>query len=389
MRALYLAIWLLQWLHSARGAAPASQAETKLEKMQKAADMSENKDIVLTNANFTRFITGVNRDYTTILLFTAASPENRCSECLVAQGLMNRLSKFNTGKISEKATLMWASIDVAHGREVFQKYEIMTAPHVYIVPPKGKWAVMPTNVFRDGLGHFSEELSTALDVPLTVIHDTRPMLILLSALAIIWAAIVQFVNFDVMNVLKALRWRGGWALLSAVIYTLGAGGIVFCIIRQPRWYTMKDGKVKLFSIRQREQYWLEGMVIVFLNACMAMSCVVAYSTMYWRKVPAIIKNFIVCLCIAVFIHCFQEFLALYYLKIPYYSMDKMLPPQLYWLSNPPSTITKSSGLVHRLCRLSYLWLYKYRGLTAFFREFKVYVYQYLVRLVRAFFGLDT
>ncbi|KAG5186911.1 hypothetical protein JKP88DRAFT_262492 [Tribonema minus] len=347
------------------------------------------------------------RPYHVVILFNAAAPHFKCSQCLVIKPKFAELARsyhLVHDVQNEDRPVFWVTIDVDSGKSAFMNVQLQSAPHIFMLPPDKAYPMgkaLPEKLgagthvlLASGPDTFAALFTETTGESLVVLRDMTYLQLAVCLAAALVAVLAHFVVLEPTRMLALVRSKALWLMVSLATYTVGVGGLIYCIIRNPQEYGTKPTginstghKVVLFSTNARDQWWWEGIVVAFLYLLMAGATWGITSAVQWRRAHPLLRNLAVCCCIAVLVHCIREFLALYILKSPWYNFSsqvQMLPAPLAALLST-GTIRKSSGIGFRVVRLSAIWLNQYPGLKAFGRKVKVLLVDYVVRTVKEAF----
>ncbi|KAJ1442975.1 hypothetical protein B484DRAFT_40166 [Ochromonadaceae sp. CCMP2298] len=160
-----------------------------------------------------------------------------------------------------------------------------------------------------------------------------------------------------------------------VCFSVGVSGSISCIIRSSPVYGLgRSGEVQIFSSGGRDQFVLEGVVVVLMTLGAALSAHLTSRATY-IKFP-LVRHLLVLLSMAVCATLFTHIFQVYVIKTPWYTLKDTMPPELHaWMA---ANVKKSSSLFKRLFRVSQIWL-ESKDLSGFYRKFKLLVVDYIMR----------
>ncbi|CAM9583234.1 unnamed protein product [Ectocarpus sp. 6 AP-2014] len=211
-----------------------------------------------------------------------------------------------------------------------------------------------------------------------IVADSSGLLPAALLLGVILGVAAHFLADVPSRVMTAVRHKGLWFTVSLGCYMTGVGGMIYCIIRNPKTHGYhQDGATAMMSAGGRDQFWYEGMVVAVLYLFMSAAILGIYYAASWKRVPSPLRTTAVLACITVLCYVVSVYMALYAKKTPWYNLKEMIPPVISEFHKGP--LKRKHGLLRRLVRLSYLWLDDYTGFWTFCTKLKMLLWDYLVR----------
>mmetsp|Transcript_3095 Transcript_3095/g.4730 ORF Transcript_3095/g.4730 Transcript_3095/m.4730 type:complete len:234 (+) Transcript_3095:228-929(+) len=216
-------------------------------------------------------------------------------------------------------------------------------------------------------------------IELVVLHDMKYLKTLSMLCSFFIALLAHFVIKKPGRILLLVRSKTIWFISSMTAYFIGISGTIYCIIRNPPAWFDGNGNdlLTIFTSMGREQWKYEGLVTAFFQFMFALLVYLMMSVTR-RKMNPILSTLSVCLCLTGIMYCSREFMALYELKTPWYSLQEVVPKTALNLISR-GNVKKRSGIAARLLRMSEIWLFEYTGKEAFVKKFKVIVIDFLLR----------
>ncbi|CAM9974131.1 unnamed protein product [Scytosiphon promiscuus] len=286
--------------------------------------------------------------------------------------------------------VVFARIDVSKGGTTFSNFGVQTAPRMFLVPSRKNFPTTPENLAEfevtqgmsraDGsVDDFLHDLGAITGAQVVILPDSSGLLSGALLLGLVMGLVAHFFADVPSRVLAVVRYKGLWFLVSMGCYMTGVGGMVFCIIRNPKphGYHQQTGATAMFSPGGRDQYWYEGIVVAVLYLIMSLAVLGLYLSAGWKRVPSLVRTTAIIVCVTVLCYVASEYMALYTKKTAWYSLEELLPPVVSEFHKGP--LKRKHGLLKRLVRLSHLWLNEYTGFRPFCLKLKALLWDYLVR----------
>lgn len=377
-------------------AAIAKQEPTKAQKKMEVI-MARGPILTASDTNFTRYAEGNSRPYHLVVLFTAAGPAYNCAACRMIEEPYVKVANAYAQQHNylNENPVVFLRTDIASASHTFQKFGIKTAPHVYLVPRGIAIPAEPelsTYEFTRGmskpdgnLDDFLHDFNAITGSKLVIYPSTEGLLGSAVLMAVVLGILGHFFAEVPSRVITFIRHRALWHIVSLLCYMTGVGGMIFCIIRNPKThgFDQKTGEPDLFSPGGREQFWYEGVVIAFFYLAMSITVVFLYGVAGWRRSPKVVRSAAVLACLTFLCYLSVVYFSMYSRKTAWYSLPQLLPSGLAELHKGP--LKRKHGLLKRVVRLSHLWLNEYTDLTAFRVKFRTLLWDYIVRHVLAVF----
>lgn len=312
-------------------------------------------------------------------------------------------------------------VDIDSGRDSFALFGVDAVPKAYLLPPSTVSSASPApgstqqQLMRHRL--FSDKDPVVYEITqqelmldqvqflallsnrsgLSIHATMQPVVILVPLVAI--AIVLAFVSSLNMHCkFNLLHNKYTSCVLSVIAFGVGVSGSIFCYIRRSPWVgttlapvTGAITAVKVFAEQDRHQFLLEGVIVTGLIIVCASSLflIIYYFVIidtntrsnYKNKIVvagnksvkegpemrsltdtivdtgySIITHVALLALLSIVIVCVLTLLRLYTDKTDWYRLKEALPSPVW--SYFATKVMKSSGLVKRLCRLVYIWVYE-------------------------------
>lgn len=365
------------------------------------------------------------------------------STTVVADINSNQVSTFTRKKYDD--VLYVFVVDIDSSRDAFGLFGVDVVPKAFLLPPSTPASATPApgssqeqlmrhRLFagvdpheleignqelmleqREFLKLISEH--SGLDIHATI--KPAYFLVPLTVVAIIMAFASSLQTHSDINVCYN-RWA--CCVLSLVAFGVGISGSIFCFIRRSPWVSTTlapdsgaVASVRIFAEQDRHQYILEGVIVAMLAIIGSISLFAIHSLMgwvlaegsseaaassaqavaskgkgpnatgsvLWRTTMGLLIHTMLLLLLSICLVCVLTLYGLYIDKTDWYRIRDALPPELWQFFS--GKVLKTSGLVKRLCRLVYVWVFEANvrdlaGLRAFVaHKWNPLVYEYLKR----------
>jgi hypothetical protein len=364
---------------------------------------------VLTDRNFTKFVSDKPRYYHAALFMTASDAKYGCAPCNAAQKAFEDMAgqyhnQYELRNVPPEQRVAFFVLDVDSARTVFDSLKMETVPRLFVMPPKltadgpGHKASdfeVPTGSLLNGMTVLLGELQRVTGGAISVQPTTDPLPIILgmSLLAGIAAYLVNKSEGQFGKLYSLALSPSLWIWFSLICFTFGVSGSVYCIIRNTPAYSVgRDGRFSLFSDQSRDQTVLEGLTIALFTLGFALSMYLAHvaaSTpmlsfdpkVIWKNaVGKIVRAVIVSAALALLLVSFNALWDSYIFKTQWYRVSETMPGYVW----KPFTdkVVRSSGLLKRLQKLSTIFVYEFKTWDAFMKNCDTYLFKFLKRSVR-------
>jgi len=263
------------------------------------------------NEKYFDLLLNTPRDYHTILLATATSPQFRCEPC--RELLPEFLNVANSWDSKDKR-LYFAILDYQNGKNVFKQLKIQNVPNVLYFKP-GEGSVKPEfyDLPRNGLG--AEQLinfvikKTGFEFELQRPTDYTQYFyyaIIVVGLIVSIKIVVQYFKEIVVN-------KRSWMILTVSIIFLMISGFMWVHIRHPPNSGVSKGNVEFFIAGFQQQYAVESQIILIIYI------LIAFSFLFLSDKVQNIKNshllrISIYVVLAVLLVCFSLVLRIFFIK---------------------------------------------------------------------------
>jgi len=395
----WLALALLQ--NGARaGPAEAAKAQAKRRKAMMAAG-GDGGIVTFGNANYSTIVDR-RRDFDIVLVFTARSPRYGCSVCnAVETTLADVAASYKATRSGKAPELFFAAVDVDSGRELFNRYDMQHAPHVYALPRrdvKGGDALaeageLLSSAEYEGLTavHIANAIDEELGVRIRITNDASLAWAAMALLVLLAAAAGHYAEGDVSRFLALARSRHIWLFVCLATYGFGVSGSVYCIIRgTPLYRRYGQYGPTLFSEGGRDQYVLEGVSVSLLCIAIGISIMVMNFAARNRTVDDkvnpivgtalnVLRVFATTIALAAAAVLLCKLFELYVFKTRWYDGIETMPEVLRPYLRAPPKVKKSSGLIPRLAKFTYFSFVNAKTAGGVVKKFDTLVLAYVKR----------
>ncbi|ORX83801.1 hypothetical protein BCR32DRAFT_266755 [Anaeromyces robustus] len=284
--------------------------EEKSKKLDELLAKSRDNFINLNEKYFDLLLT-TPRDYHTIVLATATSPQIKCEPC--RELLPEFLAVANSWNQKDKR-VYFAIIDYQNGRNIFKKLKIQNVPNVlYFKPDQGTVNPEFYDLPRHGLGAeelikfvikktgFEFELQRPTDYTQYIYNG---MIIITVIVCILYA--LKYFKEIVVN-------KRNWMILTVSVIFLMISGFMWVHIRHPPNNGVSKSKVEFFVSGFQQQYGVESQIILVIYV------LIAFSILYLSEKVKDVKNehirrISIYIALSVFFICFSLILRIFFIK---------------------------------------------------------------------------
>ncbi|EYE93826.1 OST3/OST6 family protein [Aspergillus ruber CBS 135680] len=227
-------------------------------------------------------LTSKPRDYYAAVVLTATEARFGCILCRELQPEWELIAQsWNKGSKSDELKLLFGTLDFVHGKAIFQKLMLQTAPVLLLFPPTvGPFARVDDTPFRfDFTGPMSaDQLYTWINRHLP--EGPKPPLVrpvnyvrLVSAITLSMGAVTLFTVLS-PYVLPIVRNRNIWAAISLIAVLLFTSGHMFNHIRRVP-YVVGDGKggISYFAGGFQTQFGMETQIVAAIYATLSFATI--------------------------------------------------------------------------------------------------------------------
>jgi len=403
-------------LSSSSSSSDRDQNAEGLDRVQGIHDFIYEKEtfIIPTNdRNFTKFVSIQPRFYQAALFMTAAGSNYNCMPCKSALAAYEEMAFHYNSQYDFLITPMehrmaFFVVDVDKARQAFKDMDLETVPRVFVLPAvstddgtyfnvKKNAKEMNTHALLDTMSVLLKELENVSGVKVEPKVSPFPAVFGLSIFAMLLAFMLSYVDDDDSTLYDIVRSPNLWMTFTIMAFSFGVSGSVYCIIRSSPLYSVgRDGSFSIFSTGGRDQTVLEGVVV----ALYTLGCSLGIYAMYFMSsfsmpmpkgkcnfipafIPGAIRSVLVCAAAAFVILCADLLFRLYVSKTAWYHVKETIPPYLWTFYSSP--LKKTSGLVKRLMRVTYIFVFEFVDWPSFRKTLQSYIGNYLLRSI----GLAT
>ncbi|KAG4085515.1 hypothetical protein H8356DRAFT_1740101 [Neocallimastix lanati (nom. inval.)] len=282
----------------------------KSEKLDELLAKSSDNFINL-NEKYFDLLINTPRDYHTILLATATSPNINCEPC--RQLLPEFLSVANSWDQTDKR-LYFAIIDYQNGKNIFKKLKIQNVPNVlYFKPDQGEVKPEFYDLPRHGLG--AEELikfvtkKTGFEYELKKPKDYSQYI----NIGILIISVLICIKFAIQYFKDIVTNKRSWMVLTVSIIFLMISGFMWVHIRHPPNNGMSKNRMEIFIPGFQQQYAIESQIILVIYILIAFSFLVLADKVQNIK-NGHVQRISIYVALSVLFVCFSLILRIFYIK---------------------------------------------------------------------------
>ncbi|KAJ5291135.1 hypothetical protein N7478_000386 [Penicillium angulare] len=256
-------------------------AKPSVDKFQKYHALSRSGPVDLDSASFGE-LTTAPRDYYAAVILTAMDARYGCLMCREFDAEWDLISRsWNKGSKLDGLKVVFGTLDFDHGKAVFQKYMLQTAPVILLFPPTvGPFAKIEAEPERlDFTGPMSGDQLYAW-ITRHLPDGPKPPLVrpvnymrIVSGITILMGAVTLFTVLS-PYVLPIIQNRNLWAAVSLIAILLFTSGQMFNHIRKVP-YVAGDGQggISYFAGGFQNQFGMETQIVAAIYAVLAFSTI--------------------------------------------------------------------------------------------------------------------
>ncbi|KAJ1721660.1 oligosaccharyl transferase subunit ost3/OST6 [Coemansia erecta] len=302
-----------------------------LQALQKKANKDKDGLARLDINLFMKHVVSETKDYSVVVQLTALSPKYKCGPCKSIDASLRAVSRGWKDQANKNGRdIVFASLDVEDGEELFQQMKIDNIPRVMIFPAsKGPHAFanpspreMSLSPRTSSVSGMASKLSELFGIEIKAhvpVDYARYLMNAASAAAALYALYLVYKHIN----LRTLG-RNVWAIASILFVLLMTSGFMWNRINSPPYMGQtRSGDVILFAPVNNQQYGVETQIVAVSYAVCAM-CVVALV----RHVPKIQntdqRNFVTFMFVVALIMTFSYLNSVFRMKMPAYPFRMLL-----------------------------------------------------------------
>lgn len=233
---------------------------------------------------FMQNIISEDKDYSVVVQLTALDPKYKCGPCITLDKSLRAVSRGwkKHGDGSKKnSRLVFGSLDIKDGEDMFRKMGIESLPRLMVFPassgpaaikdPRPRELGLSTDALRPE--NMANKLGSLLkadlkaDVPVDYSKYTHKIM---TAIAGIYAVylVYKFINLRMLG-------RNIWAIATIMFVLLMTSGFMWCRINDPPYMGQANsGDAVLFAPSNNQQYAVELQIVAVTYAVCALCVVV-------------------------------------------------------------------------------------------------------------------
>jgi len=288
-------------------------ALTEKEKSAKLDELlaKSSDNFINLNEKYYDLLLNTPRDYHTIVLATATSPQLRCEPC--RELLPEFLSIANSWDPKDKR-IYFAILDYQNAKNVFKQLKIQNVPNVLYFKPDQS-VVKPEfyDLPRNGLG--AENLmkfvikKTGIEFEFQRPTDYSQYIFYVTAVI----ALIIGVKFAVQYFREIVANKRTWMIITVSVIFLMISGFMWVHIRHPPNSGASKNKVEIFIPGFQQQYAIESQIILVIYV------LIAFSFLFLSDKVQNIKNahfqrISIYVALSVLLICFSLILKIFFIK---------------------------------------------------------------------------
>ncbi|KAF9962929.1 oligosaccharyl transferase subunit ost3/OST6 [Modicella reniformis] len=293
--------------------------EVKVNRLQ--AKAAKNKGIIDLDSNAFDEVLSKPRNYSMVVLFTAISPEFKCTPCLHFDPEY-KLVATGWSKLAGKSKIFFGVIDFKAGQSTFQKFGMNSAPAVLFFPVVDSTSDPPKHERYDfsKSGLQAEPFANWVNSKAgTQFKVQRPFDYVALGVRVLGVLLVLgSVAFIYTKAGKVSSSKHFWCAISLFTIFIMISGHMWNQIRNPPYTVQgRDGRPGFIAQGFQNQFGLETQIVAVLYAFLTGS-VISLITVAPRIDNATTQRFVVWASIALFTLMFSVLIQLFRIKNPGY-----------------------------------------------------------------------
>ncbi|KAJ1999227.1 oligosaccharyl transferase subunit ost3/OST6 [Coemansia thaxteri] len=301
-----------------------------LGELQKLAKRDSDGLARLDMDTFVKNVVPENKEYAVVVQLTALSPKYKCGPCLTLDATLRAVSR-GWRRHGDSSRIVFGSLDVEDGEELFHKMGINQIPRLMIFPAgKGAHALanpspreMAIRAESATAAGMASKLSGLLGVTITAdvpVDYFKYVKYLATAIAVPGGAYLLF-----RYVSLAMVGRNVLAIASIMFVLLMTSGYMWNRINSPPYMgqSQQSGDVVLFVPTQNQQYGVETQIVAGTYAICAL-CIVVLVKHVPKIQSADQRTSVTLLFVFLLLFTFSYLNSVFRLKMPGYPFKMLL-----------------------------------------------------------------
>ncbi|KAJ2416446.1 oligosaccharyl transferase subunit ost3/OST6 [Coemansia sp. IMI 209128] len=278
---------------------------------------------------FMKNVVPESKNYAVVVQLTALSPKYKCKPCVELDKTLRTVAR-GWNRHGDKGQIVFASMDVEDGEELFHKMKIEQIPRLMVFPAgAGPHALANASPREMSLKEetmtpegMSAKLGSLLGVAIKPDIPVNYGKYLRMTLAVQAAGAGAYLAYKLVN-LRMLG-RNLWAIATIMFVLLMTSGFMWNKINDPPYMGQaKGGEVALFVPTNNQQFAVETQIVAVTYAVCAL-CIVILVRHAPKIQSADQRTFITLLFVAVLMLMFSYLNSVFRLKMPGYPFKLLL-----------------------------------------------------------------
>ncbi|KAJ2019748.1 oligosaccharyl transferase subunit ost3/OST6 [Coemansia sp. S680] len=278
---------------------------------------------------FVKNVVPESKNYAVVVQFTALSPKYKCEPCVKLDKTLRAVAR-GWNRHGDKDRIIFASMDVDDGEELFHKMKIEQIPRLMVFPAgAGPHALANASPREMTIKEetmtpvgMSAKLSTLLGVEIKPDVPVDYSKYLKSILAVQAAGVGAYLAYKFVN-LRMLG-RNLWAIATIMFVLLMTSGFMWNKINDPPYMGQtKSGEVALFVPTNSQQFAVETQIVAVTYAVCAL-CIVILVKHAPKIQGADQRTFVTLVFVLVLMLMFSYLNSVFRLKMPGYPFKLLL-----------------------------------------------------------------
>lgn len=247
--------------------------EYRFSQIRRGIEHAYPKPIPVSTAEFD-IVVGSNRNYSVLVVFTAASSQMNCEPCKRVAPIIDLLSSSLNRRVDSETPTFIANLDFAHGRDIFMRYGIQSIPILMFFPPDVGPRAKPSGsyeVFNSNGEFYPEDISEWISgLSGSNIHLSSPIDFASMAVKVVFVISILLTIRSFFDQIKAvLSSRKLWSFFCIGWTVVMCSGYMWSNIRGSPYTGATKGQPSLISGGFQYQFGIEPQIVSFLYASLS------------------------------------------------------------------------------------------------------------------------
>ncbi|KAJ2324091.1 oligosaccharyl transferase subunit ost3/OST6 [Coemansia sp. RSA 2681] len=278
---------------------------------------------------FVKNVAAESKDYAVVVQLTALSPKYKCGPCLVLDKTLRAVAR-GWSRHGDKGRVVFGSLDVDDGEELFHKMKIEQIPRLMVFPAGAgphalanasprEMTIKEDTLTPEGM---AAKLSSLLGVDIKPDIPVNYGKYVKNAVAVQAAGVGAYLAYRLVS-LRMLG-RNLWAIATIVFVLLMTSGFMWNKINDPPFMGQsRSGDVQLFVPTNNQQFGVETQIVALTYAVCAL-CIVALVRHAPKIQSADQRTFVTFVFVLVLMLMFSYLNSVFRLKMPGYPFKLLL-----------------------------------------------------------------